>query len=387
MYADAEDRRQQTAHHPINRFTSRKVAHCYFAPNTGHKVISGDTRMQYLTDTWYAAAFSHEVTRTPLVRTLLERPIVLFRTESGQAVALNDRCPHRFAPLHEGKVIADAIRCPYHGLQFGPNGACVHNPIGDGKIPKAAVTTAYPLVDVDGVLWIWMGREAPDTAAILRWPEFTDVGHFSTVEGYVHMNAEYRLVSDNLLDLSHAEFLHPNLATEGFNRRTQFAMEQHENTVCARNWRPNEPITPSFAMAFGDDAPTHVDHRSIVRWQPPSNLHLEIGATRVGRPKEEGVTTIAAHLITPETATTCHYFWKLARDYHIDDREFDEQLRSLVQSAFETEDKPMIEAQYRYMAGASFETLNPVLLSSDAASVRARRILTQLLADATGLQS
>ena len=337
--------------------------------------------MNYLQNAWYAAGFSEELSSTPLMRVLLERPVVLFRGESGQAVALNDRCPHRFAPLHQGKVIGDALRCPYHGLQFGAGGACVHNPIGEGRIPKAAATTAYPLVERDGIVWLWFGDQPADESKIRRWPEFDDSARFTSVQGYIAVDAEYSLVADNLLDLSHAEFLHPNLATEGFNRRTQYSMEQDGQTVIAKNWRPNEPITRLFSMAFGENAPSVVDHRSIVRWQPPSTLHLEIGVTHCGRPNAEGPTTIQAHLITPATATSCHYLWKLARDFQLQDPAFSVRLQHTIQSAFETEDKPMIEAQYRYMAGQSFESLNPVLLPTDSASVRARRVLQQLLKD------
>jgi len=333
--------------------------------------------MTYLLNEWYAAAFTDELGSQPLLRTLLETPVVMYRGESGQAVALHDRCPHRFAPLHQGKVIGDSLRCPYHGLQFGAGGACVHNPIGEGKIPQAARTTAYPLAERDGIVWLWFGDQPADEARIRRWPEFEDSAGWASVQGSMSLQGEYRLVADNLLDLSHAEFLHPNLATPGFNRRTQYSMEQDGDTVIARNWRPNEPISNLFRMAFGDAAPETVDHRSIVRWQAPSTLHLEIGVTRCGRPNSEGPATIQAHLITPAGPGECHYFWKFARDFQRDDAAFSQRLQATIQSAFETEDKPMIEAQYRYMGGKSQEQLKPVLLPTDSASLRARRVLQQ----------
>lgn len=335
--------------------------------------------MKYLMNTWYAAGFSEDFGRTPMVRVLLEEPIVFYRTEAGEAVALRDRCPHRFAPLHKGTVIGDAIRCPYHGLQFGAGGACVHNPIGDGKIPKAAQTKAYPLAERDGIVWIWFGDQSPDESTIRRWPEFEDADRYTCVQGCIHVNGNYQLVADNLLDLSHAEFLHPYLATEGFNRRTQYSMEQDGNTVIARNWRPNEPISQLFAMAYGDDAPSNVDHLSVVRWEPPSTLRLEIGVTRVGRPASEGPRSQQAHLITPENEHTCHYFWKWARDFKRDDDEFSVRLQAALQGAFETEDGPMIEAQSRYMDGQPLEALKPVLLTTDSASIRARRVLMKLI--------
>jgi vanillate O-demethylase monooxygenase subunit len=335
-------------------------------------------------NTWYAAGFSEDFGRAPVVRTLLDEPIVFYRTEAGEPIALRDRCPHRFAPLHKGKVLGDAIRCPYHGLRFGAGGTCVHNPIGDGKIPRAAQTKAYPLAEHDGIVWIWFGDQPADESNIRRWPEFVDVERYTSVQGYIYIKANYQLVSDNLLDLSHAEFLHPYLATEGFNRRTQYSMEQDGNTVIARNWRPNEPISGLFAAAWGDGAPTNVDHLSIVRWQPPASLHLEIGVTGVGRPPEEGPRSFQAHLITPETEHTSHYFWKWARDFKLGDEEFSARLQASLQGAFETEDGPMIEAQSRYMDGQPLEALKPVLLATDSASIRARRVLTQLIQEQAG---
>jgi phenylpropionate dioxygenase-like ring-hydroxylating dioxygenase large terminal subunit len=336
--------------------------------------------MSYLLNTWYAAALSAELSSTPLLRTLLGEPVALYRGASGRAAALHDRCPHRFAPLHKGQVFGDDLRCPYHGLRFDPQGACVHNPIGEGKIPKAACARSFPLAERDGIVWMWWGDAPADETKIRRWPEFDDPARFACVEGYIRVKGEYQLVADNLLDLSHAEFLHPYLANEGFNRRTQYAMEQQGNTVVARNWRPGEPISQLFAFAYGDSAPTHVDHLSLVFWEPPSTLRLEIGVTHKGRPPEEGPRSYQAHLITPETAHSCHYFWKWARDFKQEDAEFSQRLQANLQNAFETEDGPMIEAQSQHMGGQPQEALKPVLLPTDSASLRARRVLQQLIA-------
>lgn len=335
--------------------------------------------MTYLKNRWYAVAFSDELTTTPLQRMLLEEPVALFRGESGRATALHDRCPHRFAPLHKGVVIGDDLRCPYHGLRFSPGGACVHNPIGDGKIPKAACVRSFPLAERDGIVWMWWGDAPADESIIRRWTEFEDEAKYTSVQGYIHVRADAQLVIDNLLDLSHAEFLHPYLATEGFNRRTQYSMEQQGNTVIARNWRPSEPITQLFALAYGDNPPTHVDHLSVVTWEAPSTIRLDIGVTRPGLKREEGPGSYQAHLLTPETAHSSHLFWKWARDFRIDDTELSVQLQANLQRAFETEDEPMIESQSVHMGGRSQEELNPVLLPTDSASLRARRVLKQLI--------
>ncbi|WP_033923923.1 aromatic ring-hydroxylating dioxygenase subunit alpha [Sphingomonas sp. 35-24ZXX] len=335
--------------------------------------------MGYLRNTWYAAGFSGQLGDKPIVRTMLDEPVVLYRTEDGTAVAMSDRCPHRSAPLHQGQVFGDAIRCPYHGLRFGPDGACVDNPVGDRKLPRAR-NLIYPLREVNGILWVWFGDREPDESAIVRFDLFDDPGHWATVEDMMPVAAAYTLVSDNLLDLSHAEFLHPALATEGFNRRTQFSVSQEGEVVIGRNWRPGEPISPLFRFGFGEGAPDHVDHRSITRWHAPANLSVEVGATPPGEPESAGLTLITAHLVTPETETTCHYFWRVARDFKREDSEFSKRLHDLTQQAFEREDKPMIEAQQRYMGSKRLEDLKPIWLTSDAASGRARKVLEEKLA-------
>ncbi len=337
--------------------------------------------MNYLLNTWYAAGFSAEFSQAPQHRRLLEKDIVIFRTVSGKLSALKNQCPHRFAPLHLGKVIGDCIQCPYHGLRFGSDGKCSHNPIGEGKIPKAAVIDAYAMEERDGIAWIWFGEEPADPEKITRFREFSEEGGFETVQDYIFLQAEYQLLVDNLLDLSHAEFLHPNLSCEGFASRTQYSMEQEGNLVVARNFRPNEPISRIWETSFKSNPPSHVDSRSIVTWYPPSVLHLEIGVTHVGRPNSEGTTSVAAHLITPADANTCHYFWIFGRDFRLGEPEYAAKLQEAVQTVFANEDEPMIEAQFANLNGHDFESLKPVLLPTDSASMRARRVLKQLIAE------
>ena len=85
-------------------------------------------RAMYLDRAWYVAAWDHEITRVPLPRMVLGRPVVFWRTGDGRAVALEDRCCHRHAPLSVGTVTGDAIRCGYHGLVFDRAGQCIEVP-------------------------------------------------------------------------------------------------------------------------------------------------------------------------------------------------------------------------------------------------------------------
>src|SRR5215813_7199899 len=114
----------------------------------------------FLRNFWYVAAHSEELSRSrALPRQILNEQVVLFRDEAGSGHALADRCPHRFAPLHLGKVRGSHIECAYHGLQFDGQGQCVFNPHSNA-IPRAARVRSFPLVERHGFLWIWMGEPA-----------------------------------------------------------------------------------------------------------------------------------------------------------------------------------------------------------------------------------
>jgi len=131
--------------------------------------------MEFLRNAWYVAAWSEELSeRALLARTLLEEPVVLFRTRDGTPAALFDRCPHRFAPLSRGKLRDDSIQCGYHGLCFDRTGACSHNPYNPGHAPPRARVRGYPLLERQGIVWIWMGD--PDRVDTSLAPDFRILG-------------------------------------------------------------------------------------------------------------------------------------------------------------------------------------------------------------------
>src|ERR1700677_2136062 len=115
--------------------------------------------MPFLRNTWYVAGWSEELGLSPIRRRILNEQVALFRLKSGEAVGLGDRCRHRFASLGEGKVVGDALDCPYHGLRFDAQGACVHNPHG-GFIPRAAKDKRYHEFARYHAIWIWPGASA-----------------------------------------------------------------------------------------------------------------------------------------------------------------------------------------------------------------------------------
>lgn len=336
--------------------------------------------MEILMNEWYVAAFSKEVTTTPIKMMIAGRSIVLFRTEEGQPAAMDDRCPHRFAPLHKGRVVGSNIECPYHGLQFdGRSGLCVLNPHGDGKIPSAARVHRYPLVERDGIVWIWPGD--PTRASeekVLNLSPFFDVENRSLITGYYKLNAHFEVVLDNLMDLSHAPFLHPTtLANREDVKGLRFEMLQEGDVVIANHWLKNVQVSPQF-RPFWKLPTLDADGRANMRWNPPSNLQLDVGYSGLENSSDVGVDLHFAHLLTPASDSETHYFWVSARNFAIGDQAVSDFMESQVKQAFETEDEPIIGAVADYMGTPDLLSLKPILLAGDAAAVRVRRVLQQM---------
>lgn len=336
--------------------------------------------MAFIRNVWYPFAWSEEVGRDLFPRTLLGEPIVAYRRQPGEAVAIADTCPHRFAPLHKGKLVDDCVQCPYHGLKFDASGACVHNPHGDGKIPVAARVKSYPLVERDTLLWIWMGKpEDADPGKIVDFSCLNNESYAYTRGHVLRMPLLQSLMLDNLLDLTHAAFLHPTNLGSAAVANGMMTVTQHDNTVLAQNLYPNGLPAAVFAATGACPADKPVDYWVDVRWDAPACMYFDAGVTPAGQPRSAGSLLSSAQLLAPESETSTHYFWKVYRNYLCDSAELTAGIEAAVSNAFATEDEPMIQAVQERMRGRDLWSLKPVLLSTDSGAVRVRRLLAQML--------
>lgn len=341
--------------------------------------------MAFLRNVWYVAGWASDVTAGQLLaRRICDEPVVLYRDDEGTARALFDRCPHRFAPLSMGTLCegGKSIQCGYHGLRFGADGRCSHNPHGDGRIPIAAVVKAYPVVERWSLLWIWTGDPAKADPALIPAYPFLDTQDWYVGQGQMAIDANYVLESDNILDLSHIEFLHPTTLGAGQSGEGKTTVTQDGNVVWSRRVIRNE-ILPAFlyqATGLPDQAPC--DRWLDVRWDAPSYLYLQADLALAGTPREQGVQTPTVHLFTPASEGHTHYFYALAMPKALGEWASEATQRNAMglRDPFLHEDKPMVEAQQRALAGRSFWDLKPVLLDVDAPAIRARRVLEQMLA-------
>jgi vanillate O-demethylase monooxygenase subunit len=232
-----------------------------------------------------------------------------------------------------------------------------------------------------GVIWVWMGEPAAVDPDAIPDFSFITAKNYRSVFGYSHVKANYEMVSDNLLDLSHVHYLHQSTGASPVTDFSKFEnrIQQDGNTVWSMLWQRDYEPQPSLRTFWRSTSPRG-DGQGHVRWDPPALLLAQRGITEVGRPMEEGVQMPTAHLITPETEYSTHYFWVVGRTSRLDEPELDLQLRELAGRIFDTEDCPMIAAQQEGMGEATdFLTQHPIILKADAAGIRARLVLKNLI--------
>ena len=331
----------------------------------------------YLKNAWYQAAWSWEVTeREPLARTLLDLPLLIFRPGEGQIAALHDRCPHRFAPLSAGRIEGGNVSCGYHGLTFNAGGVCVRNP--HGGIAKSMHVRSFPAVERHQAIWLWFGDKpaTPDSIPDLSFIDATP--EKARIASHMAVAANYRLLTDNILDLSHADYLHPT-TLGGIMTGSKCTVTSAGGQIKVV-WN-SEACDPPPAFQMMVPPPAKADIWTEVVWSAPAVMVLGTAAKPEGVPRTDADEAYTLHCMTPESATRSHYFMCSTRRFLVDDEDFSAMLRATLTQAFENEDKPMLEKQQQRMGTDDLWALKPVLLGIDSAAVQARRLLDRLIAN------
>lgn len=338
----------------------------------------------YPKNTWYVAATAEEIADKPLGRRICGHGVVFFRNAEGQVAAVDDYCPHRGAPLSLGYVRDGQLVCGYHGLVMSCDGSTACMP--GQRVRGFPRNRSFPVVERHGFVWLWPGDpEQADADRIpnLFWAE--DPG-WAYGGGVYRIDCDYRLMIDNLMDLTHETYVHatsigqPEIeevvaktVTEGDQVITGRLME---NIVAPPFWRN--------AMRFaGLPEDAEVDRWQICRFTPPSNVMIDVGVALAGRGANEAapehrVAGIVVDLITPETDNSIWYFWGLARNFKADDPALTATIREAQGKVF-LEDVAMLEAQQRNLQ--DFAERQMLKLNIDAGGVQARRVIERLVAE------
>jgi vanillate O-demethylase monooxygenase subunit len=330
----------------------------------------------WLRNCWQVIAFGNEIGRAPLARTVCGEEVVLFRTTAGEAIALADRCPHRLAPLSLGRLVGDELQCGYHGLCFDREGQCVRVP-GQDQVPVRARVRKYPLIERYTFAWIWLGE--PALADPARVPDFhwMDDPAWKTVPGYHHFAANYQLVNDNLLDLSHESFVHEETIGNESVAESPASLTLEGNTVRVHRDMLNIEAPPFYQRTTGFAGRINRWHTNS--FTPPGFHVIENGSMPAStRDKAQALERKVLNLITPETMTSSHYFWGIARQFRMDDRALDEVIREGIVRTFD-QDKTVLEAQQRVLGPDPDSITFPVSIRVDAGPIQGRKLLAGMI--------
>jgi vanillate O-demethylase monooxygenase subunit len=302
---------------------------------------------------WYVAAWSDEVGRKPLGRVLLGEDVVLYRAEDGHVIALENCCPHRNLPLSEGRLVGDAVECGYHGMVFDGTGACTHLP-GEAAPPAWARVKAYPVVERRGWVMIWMGDPAlADPAAAPDFHTRLGVPGWFHYKGHIDVRCGYRLILDNLLDLSHLAYVHASTTgNRALAEQATITAEATDSRVVVTRWMENIPPAQAFVDYAGYNG--NIDRWQLSEFTPPAYIYVNSGTTPAGagvaaqeRRDSQGLWGfVVYHALTPATSRSTHQFWAVALEERLVPQaarpEFEHQMRNIP-----LEDVAVYEAQQR----------------------------------------
>ena len=335
----------------------------------------------YARNEWYIAAWGDEIGRTPISRTILDEELVFFRTAEGKVAALSGVCPHRWMALVAGQVVGDAIRCPYHGAEFNAEGRCTHLP-AQARIPPNLKLRAFPVVERGPCVWIWPGD--PDHVIASQLPDTESVG--LGLGGWridltraVRVRARAQLLIENLFDDAHVDLVHSSTltfpavhCTEMIETPTTFAVVQQMLPA----------PTDDGVRAVFPNVESHI------------SASLRIEMLGVGLINNVGSKTFSTdadgrspillgqmnflHGITPETATTTHYFTAGARDFALQNNELSEMIMQRNERVVQ-EDIAILEAIESRLDRYG-DVRAEVTFGSDSAAVRIRKRMQNIIA-------
>ena len=332
----------------------------------------------FLPNRWYVAGWDREVGRKPLARTICGEPVVLYRTLDGAAVAMRDACPHRLFPLSKGLLEGDNLRCLYHGFVFNGQGACVEVP-AEGATARNLKVQVYPVVERYRFVWVWIGDPAKADPA--RLPDLWQCERpgWAFDGGHYYIKSDYRLAIDNLMDLTHETHVHSSSIGQPEILESPIETTVENGQVFVKRWMRNVEPPPFWKYALKKEG--KVDRWQICQFILPATVIIDVGVAPVGTgapegDRSQGVNGYVIDFLTPETETTHHYFWGMARNFDADNLGFTQSFKEQ-QGAVFAEDMEVLEAQQ-----ASIDR-NPQLklraFNIDVGGVRARMLIDQAI--------
>lgn len=290
-------------------------------------------------NSWYVGCSTSELGNGPIERTIMDRPVVFYRSEAGDVLAMHALCPHRAYPLAmRSKVCGDALQCAYHGMRFdGRTGACVHVPT-QATPPAGYRQQVYPVQELGPWVWIWPGD--PALADRSKIPSLDEVGlgdgwkHMEPIN-FLSIKARYMFLLENLFDLTHLAFLHGDkLDCEALIGAPIKIDETSDRITVLRPLESQWSNLHEFFFGAGNRFNGSSRSESETVYYCPGYITTTTHTMR----SIDGLSSVDKkiygdvvfhHAITPETRSSCHYFGTSSRTHRHADADFEEALRPL----------------------------------------------------------
>jgi phenylpropionate dioxygenase-like ring-hydroxylating dioxygenase large terminal subunit len=333
----------------------------------------------WLRNAWYVAAWDSEVDAAPLARTICGTPMMFYRKLDRSVVAMRDACPHRLLPLSMGLREGDSIRCKYHGLKLGPDGVAQEMPMKSEAVNRRVCADTYAVVERHRFVWVWIGdNDRADPALIPDlWPCSRDGWTFDG--GYYPVACDYRLMIDNLMDLTHETYVHSS--SIGQVEILEAPIETHvaDGHVFVTRWMEGVDAPPFWRGALKKDGP--VDRWQICQFMLPASVMIDVGVAPVEAgatlaEHDQGVRGMVIDFMTPESETSHHYFWGMARNFDIEDAGFTARFKAQQGGVF-AEDKEILEAQQSAILNNPDMKLSAYRI--DEGGVRSRQLIARAI--------
>ncbi|HEU0043519.1 aromatic ring-hydroxylating dioxygenase subunit alpha [Sphingomonas sp.] len=334
------------------------------------------------TEAWYVACTPDEIDGKPLGRTICAERMVFFRGNDGQAAAVEDFCPHRGAPLSLGFVRDGTLVCGYHGLEVGCDGRARSMP--GQMVRNFPPIRAFAVIERYGFIWVWPGDRATADPTALRHQPWAEDPACAYGGGMFHIACDYRLMIDNLMDLTHETYVHASSIGQKEIDEASVATTTTEDEVITKRAMHGIQAPPFYRMVMrglGLDEDMAVDRWQICRFSLPSSVMIDVGVAPAGHGgiDADPATKIASTVvdfITPETDGSHWYFWGMARYYAVDDPAMTDSIRAGQHKIF-SEDLEMLQRQQDNLARYPERRL--LKLNIDAGGVRSRMMIDRAI--------
>ncbi len=326
---------------------------------------------------WYVAALSGEVGRELKERTLLGKTVLMYRTQDGQPVVMQNRCPHRNFPLSKGRLEGDQVVCGYHGMHFTPNGKCTFMP-SMNNAPANARIASYPVVEKAPLVWVWMGDPAKaDPATVPDTPWLADPA-WKTVSGQFHVGTNYVAMHENLLDQTHFPILHAGtgIGTPAYSKSTM-DVRVEGNVVHLVRALLDSPAPDIYGVPTGLKDRI-VDRHSDGYFASPAlhYAHARVVNKDVRAGEREEYRFTITHIYTPEQQGAIHYWWFNSRDCNVDDAQADAFLVDASMKAYQEDVDALTWIQET--VERETEPFEELSFGPDRPGIAMRRILLKL---------